>query len=517
MICNILKFNKLSNLQKSFAYFSTQVAKKEFVNFQDEWENARSFDEIPQPSKISLIRAFLPGGKYYKLSLIDMHRSMNKEYGTMVKFPEVLGRRGMVCSYNVEDVEKLFRHEGQTPYRRTLETLHHYRKKYRPEVYEEYGGLFTEQGESWYKMRTIANPVLLQPKTIKQYIPQVDDVSKEFIKMIVQKLDANNECPENFSDYLNLWSLESIANISLDRRLGIVSGNYQDEMAERLIKSIRQFFVEVYEFEVNMSVWKYYETKAFKNLMNLYDELTNIILHYVEKAIEDIQKKTIRNDKEESILEKLLKINKNAAIVMTADALLAGVDTTSSATIGILYCLAKNQDKQNKLREELKSILRNENDELTPKNMQNMPYLRACIKEGFRLYPPTVGTVRKADQDLVLSGYKIPKGTEVVMPIALFQKDCYTRANEFIPERWLKEILDTNCPHAKEASPFSYLPFGFGSRVCIGKRLANLEMEVLITRLIRDYKIEWNYPELKFKVAIVNIPDGALKFKITKI
>lgn len=64
---------------------------------------------------------------------------------------------------------------------------------------------------------------------------------------------------------------------------------------------------------------------------------------------------------------------------------------TSSATIGILYCLAKNQDKQDKLREELRGILKNPGDSLTPKNMQNMPYLRACIKEGLRLCPPTAG------------------------------------------------------------------------------------------------------------------------------
>jgi cytochrome P450 family 12 len=129
-------------------------------------------------------------------------------------------------------------------------------------------------------MRTIANPVLLQPKTIKQYIPQVDDVSKEFIKMITQKLDANSECPDNFSDLLNLWSLESIVSISLDTRLNIVSGKSHDEMAEKLIKAIRQFFVDVYNFEVNMSIWRYYETKAFKNLMKLYDELTKFVTEF---------------------------------------------------------------------------------------------------------------------------------------------------------------------------------------------------------------------------------------------
>ena len=82
----------------------------------------------------------------------------------------------------------------------------------------------------------LLNPVLLPPKTIQQYVPRVDDVSKLFIKTLVQKLDEKGETPSNTSDYLNMWSLESIANISLDTRLGIVSGEYKDEMAEKLIR-----------------------------------------------------------------------------------------------------------------------------------------------------------------------------------------------------------------------------------------------------------------------------------------
>lgn len=147
-----------------------------------------------------------------------------------------------------------------------------------------------------------------------------------------------------------------------------------------------------------------------------------------------------------------------------------------------MYSLAKNQDKQDKLREELRSILKISDDDLTPKNMQNMPYLRACIKEGLRLCPPTAGlfsiyfkqfnrvlicflidcsgTMRKAGEDLVLSGYQIPKGTDIVMPIALLSQECYTKQTEFIPERWLKDQTYAECPHVKEASPFSYMPFG---------------------------------------------------------
>lgn len=40
----------------------------------------------------------------------------------------------------------------------------------------------------------------------------------------------------------------------------------------------------------------------------------------------------------------------------------------------------------------------------------------------------------------------------------------YVQSKTFIPERWLKSNTDPQCPHAKDAHPFSYLPFGFGPR-----------------------------------------------------
>lgn len=55
--------------------------------------------------------------------------------------------------------------------------------------------------------------------------------------------------------------------------------------------------------------------------------------------------------------------------------------------------------------------------------------------------------------------------------------------------------------------PFAYLSFGFGPRSCVGKRIAKMEMEVLLSRLIRDYKVECNYPDIKFKSVLINVPD----------
>ena len=147
-----------------------------------------------------------------------------------------------------------------------------------------------------------------------------------------------------------------------------------------------------------------------------------IILKYVDEAVEKFEKNPVPDENDQSILEKLLLIDKKIAVVMAADALIAGVDTTASATIGVMYCLAKNPEKQEKLREELMKILPDKNSRLTPENMKNMPYLRACIKEGTRIYPAVIGNLRKTGNDVVLQGYQVPKGVRYFISINSISK-----------------------------------------------------------------------------------------------
>jgi cytochrome P450 family 12 len=63
-----------------------------------------------------------------------------------------------------------------------LETLNFYRES-RPNIYKEYLGLFSSQGKEWHDMRTIANPIMMQPKTAKLYCSQVDEIAKEFVEL----------------------------------------------------------------------------------------------------------------------------------------------------------------------------------------------------------------------------------------------------------------------------------------------------------------------------------------------
>lgn len=125
--------------------------------------------------------------------------------------------------------------------------------------------------------------------------------------------------------------------------------------------------------------------------------------------------------------------------------------------------------------------LPHKDSQLTAALMANMPYLRAVIKEATRLRPVAIGTARKTTQNLVLSGYAIPEGTGVVMSQMLMSTDeqYFGRSQEFLPERFLKDQKDGDL---KGDNPFTFLPFGFGSRMCIGRRFAELEMETLISK-----------------------------------
>jgi cytochrome P450 family 12 len=98
--------------------------------------------------------------------------------------------------------------------------------------------------------------------------------------------------------------------------------------------------------------------------------------------------------------------------------------------------------------------------------------------------------------------------------VTSLQNQHFERSDEFIPERWLKDNTDAKCPHASNSHPFAYLPFGFGPRMCIGRRFAEFEIEVLTIRMIREFKLEWHQPDLKLKSYTFNTPADPLIFKV---
>ncbi|XP_019847577.2 probable cytochrome P450 12e1, mitochondrial [Bactrocera dorsalis] len=502
--------------------FAVQVESKQ-NNASDVYlEKARPYSEVPGPGKLELIRLFMPGGLFAKKPFFDAFREMGKTYGELFRFPGIFGKPEIIIDLNPSDYSVIFRNEGPLPYRRVFDTFVYHREKHRPEFFQGVDGIISTSGEKWAKMRTAVNPILMQPKNAKLYLNTLLDINNEFLERIRHIREPSTmEVPEEFHDDINRLSFEGIAGIALNTRLGLIQKNRDTVEGKEIMKSIRNFFLLFEELEIKPSIWKYVKTPKFYDMMKTLDSMTDICNKYINEALMRIEHDSEGNltselGKEKSVLEKLVRVDKKFAVVMALDMMIAGIDTTASTLTGILLCIAKNPDKQQKLFEELKQILPEKHSQLTTQNMQNLPYLRACIKEGIRRYPLFPGTMRRLPNDVVLSGYRIPAGTDICIGANMVMHDeRYTsQPDKFMPERWLRNDQSAEALEAQITNPFLYVPFGFGPRSCMGKRIVNLELEVTLACLVRNFQIEFNYPtENAFAMKFISVPQIPLKFK----
>ncbi|RZC10209.1 p450 domain containing protein [Asbolus verrucosus] len=129
-------------------------------------------------------------------------------------------------------------------------------------------------------------------------------------------------------------------------------------------------------------------------------------------------------------------------------------------------------------------------------------YLKAVIKETLRLVPIATGNLRTTVKKVVLGGYQIPTGTDVITnQLILCQMDQYfPRANEFVPERWLSTTIGELS--YKNVNPVVYASFGYGPRAYVGKRLANLELEVALLKVIRNFEFKWPHEDMVFETKL---------------
>lgn len=190
---------------------------------------------------------------------------------------------------------------------------------------------------------------------------------------------------------------------------------------------------------------------------------------------------------------------------------------TSIAAASTIYQLSQNPDKQQKLYEELQQILPETNSLVSASVQQQMPYLKACIKETLRMYPVIIGNGRSLQSDTVISGYNVPKGTHVIFPhlVVSNSEEYFENPEKFQPERWLKNKDTEGCPMQKKIHPFVSLPFGYGRRSCLGRRFAEAELQILLAKIFRKYRVEYNYGPLTYKITPTYVPEQPLRFKLS--
>lgn len=158
--------------------------------------------------------------------------------------------------------------------------------------------------------------------------------------------------------------------------------------------------------------------------------------------------------------------------------LVAGQDTTASAIAWALYWIHRHPQVAEKLWVELNQLGKAPD----PMTIVQLPYLTAVCHETLRLSPIAIVTVpREVKEPVELIGYQLEPGMRLYGCIYLTHQrlDLYPEPRSFNPERFL----------ARQFSPYEFLPFGGGTRRCIGEALAQFEMKLVLATLLSQYRL----------------------------
>ncbi|KAF4378795.1 hypothetical protein F8388_006246 [Cannabis sativa] len=183
-----------------------------------------------------------------------------------------------------------------------------------------------------------------------------------------------------------------------------------------------------------------------------------------------------------------LLLNKTTIEHLLLDLFAAGTDTTSSTLEWSMTELLKNPEAMSKAQAELNQVI-GKGNQMKESDISRLPYLQAIIKETFRLHPPAPLLLpRRAETDVELCGYVVPKGAQVLVNAWAISRDpnIWENPNEFIPERFLESDIDVKGRH------FELTPFGGGRRICPGLPLAIRMVHLMLGSLIHsfDWKLE---------------------------
>lgn len=162
----------------------------------------------------------------------------------------------------------------------------------------------------------------------------------------------------------------------------------------------------------------------------------------------------------------------------------AGHDTSSSTLSFLLYQLARNPRVLERVLDEQDRVL-NGRVPTAQELSSRLPQLDMALSETLRLYPPVWFGPRLTVSEFVFAGYRIPVGTHVVHSswVTHHLQDVFEDPEQFVPERFTPEAR-------RELPPGAYIPFGGGSRVCIGKRFGQLVVKAVATILLQRLRPE---------------------------
>ena len=159
--------------------------------------------------------------------------------------------------------------------------------------------------------------------------------------------------------------------------------------------------------------------------------------------------------------------------------LFAGHDTTATTLAYAFWQLSRDPDLQSLVAREAAGSA------LVASSVSDLALTVRVVHEALRLCPPAPATSRRAETDVVIGGYRVRAGADVVVSIAALHRDpaAWPDPERFDPDRFLPE-------RSGGRSRWQFLPFGGGPRSCIGEHFAIVEATLAVAAVVRRVRLD---------------------------
>lgn len=270
--------------------------------------------------------------------------------------------------------------------------------------------------------------------------------------------------------------------------------------------------------------WFVPRQRRFREDMKLIGDTLNTVIRSAKESrvdadVEELEKRDFAKVQDRSILRFLVDLRgeqttnkqlRDDLITM----LIAGHETTAAALTWATFEIAQKPDLIEKARDEVDRVLGDRHANMD--DVKNLGFIRRVLAESLRLYPEPPLLIRRLLADDVLpkggsdSTTELRRGTDIFINVYSLHrsKDLWERPNEFDPDRWLRPFsnpgvegwkgyapaagLDVGSPlyPNEQNADFAFLPFGGGTRKCIGDQFAVLESVIALAMIIRRFDLE---------------------------
>ncbi|GMJ05445.1 RED ELONGATED 1, SUPERROOT 2, ALTERED TRYPTOPHAN REGULATION 4, RUNT 1, cytochrome P450, family 83 [Hibiscus trionum] len=348
---------------------------------------------------------------------------------------------------------------------------------------------FTPYNDYWREIRKLCVVHLFS--RVQRYRPIREDEVARLMEKICQL--SGDSKPVNLSESMMYLSSTIICRLAFGKR-------YAEEGAERSrlhgLLNQNQALLSRFCFSDYFPFlgWVDSFTGFHNRLEKTFKELD---MFYQELIDEHLDPNRLKPEQED-IIDVLLQIwkDRDFSFDLTTDhikaivkiVLIAGTDTSAATVIWVMSFLMKNPKCLKRTQDEVRDLIR-EKGFLKEDDIQSLTYLKAVIKETFRLQPTAPlllpkETLRKCS----IGGYEVPAKSLVFVNAWAIGRDpeVWENPEEFCPERFIGSSIDY------KGQDIELIPFGAGRRICPGMRLGVATVELALANLL--HKFDWEMP-----------------------